>query len=261
MIKAAKDIWKNRQALYSQFYVNIKITVATTRLGVLWWILDPLLLMIIYYFVVKVIFDRGGPDFHLFALCGIVTWQSFARSISICTNVLISSIGLIKQVSLPMVIYLIVPPIVQAFFYIIGLMIIMVWNIQSVGLHTLGVAVLVVLMIMMTFTAGLYLSIFQVYIRDTGKIVAYALRFGFFLSPILYSPDKIYDSSRIPDMAKTIYALNPMVHFITAVRELLLEGHMFTVRPILIVFAITLLAMQLGLLFFRRMSPYVPKMI
>ncbi len=261
VIRTAKDIWNNRHAIYSQFYVNIKVTVASTRLGILWWIFDPLLLMIIYYFVVKVIFDRGGPNYHLFALCGIVTWQSFARSIGICTNALISNIGLIKQASLPMVIYLIVPPVVQAFFYMIGLVIIMIWNFPSAGLHTLGVFILALLMIMMTFTAGLYLSIFEGYIRDTGKIVDYALRFGFFLSPILYSPDKIYDSQRIPDLAKTIYSLNPMVPFITAVRDLLLDGHMFNFPPIFITFAVTLFAMQLGLVFFRHMSPYIPKMI
>lgn len=261
MIKATNDIWRNRYALYSQFYVNIKITVTNTRLGVLWWVFDPLLLMLIYYFVVKVVFDRGGPDYHLFALCGIVTWQSFARSISVCSNALIRGIGLIKQASLPMVIYLIVPPVVQAFFYAIGLMIIMLWNFSSVGIHTLGTLILVLLMTMMTFTAGLYLSIFEVYFRDTGKIVAYALRFGFFLSPILYSTDRIYDSPSIPDIAKTVYSLNPMAHYITAVRDLLLEGHMFDIFPISITFVITLFAMQVGLIFFRRMSPYVPKMI
>ena len=261
MLRATKDIWENRHALRSQFYVNIKTTVATTRLGLLWWILDPLLLMLIYYFVVKVVFDRGGPNYHLFALCGIVTWQSFSRSISLCTSSLTRSAGLIKQASLPMVLYVIISPVVQAFFYLIGLIIIMIWNNQALGLYTMSIVILVFLMIIISFTAGLFLSIFEVYIRDTGKLVTYILKFGFYISPILYSPDRIYEIPSIPEYAKVLYSLNPMVHLITAVRDLLFYGKMFDFRSILIVFAVTFVIMQFGLFFFRRVSPYVPKMI
>ncbi len=261
MLNLCKDICRHRHVLRSQFYVNIKTTVATTKLGILWWILDPLFLMLIYYFVVKIVFDRGGPNYHLFALCGIVTWQSFSRSINLCTSTLTRSAGLIKQASLPMVFYIIISPIVQAFFCLIGLIIIMIWNYQALGLYTMSIVILVFLMIIMSFTAGLFLSIFEVYIRDTGKLVSYILRFGFYISPILYSPDRIYEIPSIPEYAKFLYSLNPMVHLITAVRDLLFYGKMFDFRPILIVFAVTFVIMQFGLFFFRRVSPYVPKMI
>ncbi|MEZ4551238.1 MAG: hypothetical protein R2874_12355, partial [Desulfobacterales bacterium] len=134
MLQFGRELKANRHALRSQFYVNTKTTVATTRLGLLWWILDPLLLMLIYYFVVKVVFDRGGPNYHLFALCGIVTWQSFSRSITLCTSALTNNAGLIKQAAVPMVIYVIISPLVQAFFYLIGLAIIMIWNWPAIGL-------------------------------------------------------------------------------------------------------------------------------
>jgi ABC-type polysaccharide/polyol phosphate export permease len=259
LLQALHDLWENRYALRSQFYVNIKTTVATTRLGVIWWILDPLLLMLIYYFVVKIVFDRGGPNYHLFALSGIVTWQTFSRSINLCTGALVRSAGLIKQASLPMVIYVFLSPVVQAFFYIIGLAIIMIWNFPVLGWHTLTIIVLIILLILMSFTAGLFLSVFEVYSRDTGKLVTYLLRFGFYLSPVLYSPDRVYGLENIPDYAKILYSLNPMVHFITAVRDLLFYGKMFSTGPILIMFAVTFIFMQFGLYFFRYMTPNLPK--
>ena len=233
--------------------------MATTRLGILWWILDPLLLMLIYYFVVKMVFDRGGPDYHLFALCGIVTWQSFARSINLSTSSLVRSAPLIKQASLPMVLYVVMSPVVQAFFYAIGLGIIMIWNNDAVGLHTLAVIFPVFLLILMTFAAGLFLSIFEVYIRDTGKFITYVLRFGFYVSPILYSPDRIAQIQSIPEYAKSLYFANPMVHFITAIRELLFYGRMFDWKPLLVIFACTVVMIQLGLNFFRSMAPNIPK--
>ena len=259
MLSATKDIWNNRHVLRSQFYVNIKTTVATTHLGILWWILDPLLLMLMYYFVVKIVFDRGGPNYHLFALCGLVTWQSFSRSVSLSAGALTRNESLIKQTPIPMVVYLFISPVVQAFFYAIGLVIIMVWNYQAVGLHTLSVVFLIFLMILMSFTAALFLSIFEVYSRDTGKFTTYLLRFGFYFSPILYAPDKVYDLPSIPGYAKVLYTLNPMVPFITAIRDLLFYGQMFSVRAIVITFAVTLAVLQLGLFFFRWMSPSIPK--
>ena len=261
MLRLSKDIWENRYALRSQFYVNIKTTVATTKLGLLWWILDPLFLMLVYYLMVKVIFNRGGPNYHLFVLCGLVTWQSFSRSITLCTGALTSSEGLIKQASLPMVIYVIISPLVQAFFCTIGLVIIMIWNWQAMGLQAISVVVPVFLMIIISFTAGLFLSIFEVYLRDTGKLITYIMRFGMYISPVLYSPDRIYKIESIPEYVKALYSLNPMVHVIGAVRDLLFYGKMFDFRPIFISFVVTLLIMQLGLFFFRGVSPYVPKML
>ena len=261
MLKAIKDISENRHALRSQFYVNIRTSVVTTRLGLLWWILEPLFFMAIYYFVVRIVFARGAPDYHLFALCGIVTWQSFARSVSYSTNSLIKSAGLIKQASLPILLYVVIPPIVQAFFYSIGLMIIIVWNNNVLGIQTLAIFCLVFLMILMSWALGTFLSIFQAYVRDTGIFVKYILRFGFYMSPVLYSPDRIFGNAHIPDWAKMLYSLNPMVHFISAVRDLLYYGKMFDYKMILLLFVFTLCVFQLGLIFFRKTSPYVPKII
>lgn len=261
MIEAVKEIWENRQTLWCQFYVNIKTTVVTTKLGALWWILDPLIFMAIYYFVICIVFSRGGPGYHLFALCGIVTWQSFTRSVSLSASALVNSAGLIKQISLPMFLYVIISPIVQAFFYIIGLLLIIVWNSQVIGLHTLSIFILVFLMIIMASAFGLFLSIFQVYMADTARFVRYSLRFGFYMSPVLYSAERIYAHEGIPSWAKFLYSMNPMVHFIEAVRDLLLDGKMFNYYNIGILFIITFCVIQIGLIFFRKISPNIPKML
>ena len=257
----ANDLWKNRHALRSQIYVNTRTTVATTKLGMLWWVLDPLFLMTIYYFIFEVIFHRGGVNYHLFILCGLVTYKFFSRSISLCTNVLIISEGLIKQASLPMILYLVVSPLVQAFFCMIGFVVVMIWNYTALGFQTLAIVFPVILIILITFTAGLFLSIFEVYIRDTAKLITYALTFGMYLSPVLYSANRIYDNPAIPQYAKTLYSLNPMVYVLGAVKEVLFYGRMYDPVPLLIVFTFVLVIMQLGLLFFRKASPYVPKML
>jgi lipopolysaccharide transport system permease protein len=259
MIQVYKEIKENLNALRIQFFVTIKTTVATTRLGALWWIMDPLFLMLIYTFIVRIVFNRGGPKYHLFALCGIVTWQSFARSINLCSTALSRNSNLIKQISLPMHLYVMLPSVVQSFFYLIGLGIVTVWNNSAIGWHTLAIFTLILPMILIPYAIGLFLSIFTVKIPDVGKVVPYLLRLGFYLSPILYPPQRIYELKRLPAIFKSIYALNPMVHVITAVRDLLFNGKMFNLNKMMILMGVTLIFVKVGILFFRTYSKMVPK--
>ena len=260
MFQLVRDISKYGHALKVQFWVNIKTSTATTRLGFLWWVLDPLLLMVIYTFVIKMVFKRGGPDYHLMALCGIVTWQTFSRSVNHCTGSLVGNATLIKQAILPMHLYILIPPLVQSFFYIFGLGIIMVWNNDALGWQSPLIALILIPMILIPFSLGLFLSIFRANHKDVGLLVPYLLRFGFYFSPILYEPERIYKLN-IPEIAKTLYKLNPMVHVISAVRDLLFYGRIFDPKPLIIVTIIFLILTQLGLSFFRRHSPGIPKVI
>jgi ABC-type polysaccharide/polyol phosphate export permease len=259
MLQVIKDIHNNLHAIRIQFFVTIKTTVATTRLGALWWILDPLILMLLYTFVVKFVFDRGGPNYHLFALCGIVTWQSFARSINLCSTALARNSQLIRQSSLPMHVYILLPPVVQSFFYLIGLGIVAIWNNEVLSLHTLAVFLLLLPMILIPYSFGLFLSIFTVKLPDIGKIVPYLLRFGFYVSPILYPPERVYGLKNVPNVFISLYNLNPMVHVITAVRDLLFIGQMFNINRFLIILALTLIFMQIGIVYFRSASRLIPK--
>jgi ABC-type polysaccharide/polyol phosphate export permease len=217
--------------------------------------------MLLYTFVVKIVFDRGGPKYHLFALCGIVTWQSFARSVNLCSTALTRNTQLIRQSALPMHLYVILPPLVQTFFFLIGLLIIAVWNYEVLGWSTLATILLVIPMILIPYSMGLFLSILTVKLPDVGKAIPYLLRFGFYMSPVLYPPERVYNLSNISEIVKTLYFMNPMVHVISAVRDLLFTGKMFNVTAFLILLGVTLIFIHVGLVFFQAYSKLVPKQL
>lgn len=259
MFRTGKIIWNHRHALSSQFVVDIKTTVATTKLGPLWWILDPLVLMAIYTFMIKIVFDRGGPNYHIFALCGIVTWQSFARALNLSTGALRKNSSLIRQTSLPLQIYVLIPSIVQAFFYLIGLVIVACWNNSVLGWHTFAVLPLLLPMILLPFGLGLFLSVCDVYLSDTGKFLPYILRMGFYMSPVLYSVERINTLQNVPEVLKTLYNLNPMVHILSAVRDVLFIGNFFNFETYFYVLVFSFVVVQLGIIFFNRQAPEIPK--
>jgi len=261
MIRLVKEFSSTRTALFTLIEVNIKTTVASARLGWVWWFIDPLVMMAIYYFIIHMIFGRGGENYHLFVLTGIVSWQCFSRSISQSGQAILQNRSLIKQIGIPTTILTAVPIFVQIFFAIIGVLIVMVWNYPKIGYHSFAIILLFFLLFILAYAVGLFLSVIEVFAKDAGKVVGYLLRGGFFLSPILYPASKVLEADKVPDIVKQIYMLNPMVIVIDGFRTLLLEGSMFDIKNYLFVLPVGLVLVQLGLLWQRRNTNKVIKMI
>lgn len=256
-----REIQENTSALFTLIEVNIKTTVATTRLGWLWWVINPLITMGIYYFFVHVIMDRGGSNYHLFILTGLIAWQTFSAALTGTTKVITSNKQLIRQVALPIAMLTAIPVLVQLFFNSIGIFIILIWNYKAIGWHSLSVILLLILLGLIVYGLGLFLSVLSVYLTDTKQILAYVLRAGFFLSPVLFPASRITESDKLPEIAKIAFQLNPMTWLLTAFREVLLEGHMFSWRRYFIMLSISLVIIQLGLFWQRANASRIIKML
>jgi ABC-type polysaccharide/polyol phosphate export permease len=135
----------------------------------------------------------------------------------------------------------------------------MFWSYSSIGFQTFALIPLIILILFIAFGLGLFLSVAEVYAKDTNNFVMYFLRAGFFLTPILYSPERVYGSERIPEFIKAIYSLNPMAWVVPAVRNILLDGTMYDVNSYLILFVFSLLFVQSGLIVVRRLTPNIVK--
>lgn len=261
MIKLFHEIKDNRSALVTLVGVNVKTTVSSTRLGWLWWLFNPLITMGIYYFFVNVIMQRGGDNYHLFVLTGIVAWQFFAVAVAGSTTVIINNKQLIRQVSLPPTMLVTIPPLVQLFFGAVGISIVMLWNYPTIGTHSLAIIPLLLLISLVSYGLGLFLSVIMIYIKDTKEIIGYILRAGFFLSPVLFPASRLLESNRIPSIAKIIFNLNPMSWIITSLRTVLLDGAMYNWKEFFILLCLILLLIQTGLLWIRANSSQIIKML
>ncbi len=70
-------------------------------LSYLWWILEPLFEMFIYYLVFAVLLNRGTPNFVQFLLIGLVAWEWFGTTVMHCGGSILGAKGLIQQASIP----------------------------------------------------------------------------------------------------------------------------------------------------------------
>ncbi len=261
MFILAKEIYNHSAAFLTLVSVNIKTSVATTRLGWLWWIIDPLVLMAIYYFIIHEVFQRGGDDYHLFVLCGIVSWQFFARSINASVSAIRQNRALIRQIGMPISTLIAIPSLVQMFFATVGILIVMVWNYPVVGYYSLTIVPLLFLIGLLSYGLGLVLAVCEAFFKDTSKLVAYGIRAGFFFSPVLYHESRVLDSQTIPEAAKFLFELNPMTWIIPSFRRVLLDGEILDWRVYFLLLVCSVALIQLGLVWLRFSSNRIVKML
>ncbi len=261
MKKLINEISSNYSALISLTEANLKTTIETTRLGWFWWIINPLVMMGIYYFFVSIILNRGGDNYHLFVFTGLIAWQYFSNSFLGTVKVIVQNSQLIKQVFLPLPMLILIPVLVQMIFAVIGVAVIMIWNFEMLGFHTFLVIPLILLTGMTSYGLGLFVSVCNVYIGDIEQLLHYVMRMGFFLSPVLFSSETVMQNDRLPDYFKFLFQINPMAILITAYRSILLDGNMFDITGVLILTICIIVLIQLGLFWVRSNSSQIVKML
>lgn len=259
--KLIEEVRGNYSALISLTEANLKTTVESTRLGWIWWILSPILMMGVYYVFVNIILERGGENYHLFVLAGLVAWNYFSGAFMGAAGVIRQNDQLIKQVGLPIPMLLMIPVLVQMVLAGFGVVVLIVWNFGVVGLHTFLVVPLLVLIGMTSYAFGLFVAVCNIYLADIGQVLHYILRMAFFLSPVLFPSSRVLSNENIPEFIRLVYQLNPMVTLINGFRTVLLEGRAFELSSIVILLISILVLIQIGLIWVRINSSQIVKML
>jgi ABC-type polysaccharide/polyol phosphate export permease len=188
---AITDVWSRRRLIRYLVRADIKKRGVNTVLGNIWWVLDPLITMLIYVLVMTVIFQRSTPDFPLFLLSAMVPFKWFTHTVGASTNAVTGKESLIKQILFPKIILPITLSLSQIVSFLFGMGVLLflwfffyhdhvTWNVVWVPLIA---AVQFVFMLGWTFI----LSAVTVFYRDVGIVVGHFMRLLFWISPILWS--------------------------------------------------------------------------
>ena len=227
MIDTIKDIIKYRKILWVQVITGIKLQFINTKLGIFWIILEPIILMCIYYFLLVIVFHRYQSNFILFILPPLLCWQWFAHSLGTGIGAIQSSSSLLRKKVLPLIITIIPPILVFGLSPLVGLILLFCFDHNMTIVQFL--LIIPILLIQLIFTIGIttILATFNIFIPDIRKGLVFLIRIWWFLSPVLYSADRILDSPNTPDLIKRIYLMNPFVFILSAYRSLF-NGQLFS---------------------------------
>jgi ABC-2 type transport system permease protein len=254
---AAKHAWnppakRDIEILKQLVGKDFKLKYRRSVLGVLWSVLNPLLMMIVMAAVFSSFIKAGAEDikcFPLYLIIGNTVFQLMSDSTSQGMGSIISAAPLLKKVKINRYVFPIQKVLFAAvnfFFSMIAVVIVMVWF-QIAPTPTVLLFPLA-LLYLMVFSAGLALALsaMSVFFRDVMHLWGVVITAWTYLTPLFYSV------SILPDWMHPIMKFNPMYHYVTYFRDIILNGVWPSLNSNLICLGCALVSLGLGWLIFHK---------
>ena len=239
--------WRSLRLLTQR---DLKVRYATSLLGYLWSILDPLLMSLIYWFIFTQMLKRGlGEDpYIVFLLCAMLPWVWFNGAISDSTRAFLRDIKLVRSVALPRWIWVGRIVCSKGIEFLLSLPVLIAFAVFSgahVGWQIILFPLGMLLLGALILGLGLLIAPLTVFFRDLERATKLVLRLLFYASPI------IYGASDLPEAVRPLAWINPLSGIFALFRAGFfpdqLDWSLVGVST-----AITAVALTAGILVFRR---------
>jgi homopolymeric O-antigen transport system permease protein len=225
--EAIREVSSRRRLIQYLVQADLKKKGSDTLLGNLWWVIDPLLQMLVYVVLVSVIFVRSTPDYPLFVFAAILPWKWFTSSIADAITSVVSQDKLIKQIQFPKIVLpfaAVYSGIANFAFGMIplGILLILFYR-DRLTPNLVFIAPIAGVQFVFTLALGFLVSAINVFFRDLGNVARHVLRLWFYLSPGLYSMALLEHSALFEKspMLTTLVSLNPFAILFTAYRTVI----------------------------------------
>jgi lipopolysaccharide transport system permease protein len=186
------EIRDNRELLYFFAWRDIKVKYKQTYLGILWAVLQPLLLMGIFYFVFfRAMNVSVGMSYPVYTFAGLVLWGLFSSGITHSSESLLSSSAIIRKIYFPRILIPLASLLTALIDFLIAFTLLIVLLIifqQPVSWHAVFYfPAAVTLTFFASFGIGTFLAALNVKYRDFRYLLPFAMQLLFFSSQVVYS--------------------------------------------------------------------------
>ncbi|MGD9663546.1 MAG: ABC transporter permease [Porticoccaceae bacterium] len=238
--------------------MNLKSEASQNYLRYLWWLIDPLLYMTVFYIFFGLILHRGGDNYLAYLLTGIVPFQWFAKTVQQSSNSIVAGKGIMHQVR--------VSPL---FFPLVSVMqnlgkqtavFAMLASFLTLGglpptLYWLGFIPVFVVQFVLIVAASCLVAMIVPFIRDVTYLVPTAIQFLLFCSGVFTTLESI------PEAWRSVFLMNPMANILYQYR--LIFVHQSWPDWVLLGWLALGCAMALGalILAYRHLASTFPRLV
>ena len=229
-----------------------------SALGVLWYLVNPVVLMGAYALVFSVLLRVANiDDYPLFLIAGLIVWVFFAQALLAAAPSLVENAPLVRKVRFPREAIPASVATVQLATFVVMLVIVTPVALvvrDSFDPALLVLPLVVVLLFCLVLGLSLALSVLHAHFRDVEPVLAAALLPWFFVTPIFLRVEDLPGLDDRQWLSDLIEWANPIAPFVAAVRDVLYSGAAPSAGHMAYLAAVGLGALALGLLVFRRME-------
>ena len=200
---------------------NLRSEVHRNYLSYAWWILEPLLHMSVYYLVFGVLLNRGGENYPVFLLSGLIPWMWFMKCVISSSNSIIAGQNLMIQVGIPSIFFPLVSLLqatlkhIPVFLMLFGFLWLQGYYPKA---HWWALIPVIIVQALITITIATSVAALIPFARDLSNLVQTGLIFLMFLSGIFY------DYRMIAPNWQEIFLLNPMAFLLKCYRDIFIDG-------------------------------------
>jgi lipopolysaccharide transport system permease protein len=269
--EATNEAVSRRRLIRYLVAADMKKRGSDTLFGNLWWILDPLLQMLVYIVLVTIIRSRATPDYPLFLFCALLPWKWYSSVISDATGSVVASGKLIRQIAFPKIVL----PIAAATAGVVGfawgmvpLLGVLLFYPDRWSPLIIWFPVIAIVQYVFSVASAVIVSAANVFFRDLGNVTSHLLRLWWFLSPGLFSLAQLEDLGFVKQHAwvQLAFSLNPFAVLFEAYRAVTYgtpDGPPFlpNLVPLLVLLVGSLVLLALGTIVFKRLEPNFAKVL
>ncbi len=245
--KTFNHLWGVLGLSFSLAKANFKLRIEGSYLGILWYLLDPLLLFLILYVVFGNNLGAQIPHFPLYLIWGLILFNFFSTVTTQATLVISGSGAFIKSMKInisSLIISTLIQTIFSHFFELIIFLIFMAYfRMPLIGL--LAYPIVFIFFAMFTLGLSFILATIGVYTADLNNVWKAFTQALFFATPIFYLAPKTW-----------AFIWNPMYYFLGISRDLLIYNRLPQLEMVIITIIFSVGTLIVGYLIFNKYHKY-----
>ena len=244
--------------VWTKARLNLKSEASKNHLRYVWWILDPILYMTVFYIVFGVLMERGGPGFIAYLLTGLVPFQWFAKTVHQTSGSIVGGKGLMHKVRISPLFFPLVG-IVQntgkqcLVFAMLGLFLVLYGLPPTI--HWLAFIPIVLVQLLLMTVVSCMLAMIVPFVRDLTNLIPTGIQFLLFSSGIFYTID------RIPEEWRSLFFTHPMANILYQYRQVFVENQWPDWSGLGWVVLGSLLGLVIVIFSYRRLEPIFPRVV
>lgn len=250
-----KNFKKYQPLLYELVARDVKIKYRKSILGVLWTILNPLLMMVILSIVFSNLMKFDVENYSLYILGGQILFTFYNEATSGAMSAILGNASLIKKVYIPKYLFVlsrIASSSINIMSSFCAMIIVMLCTRTELHFTMFLAIVPIIFLVVFSLGVGLALAALTVKFRDVIHL------YGVFLTGLMYLTPIIYPMSILPNWVRFIVNLNPLTWMVEMFRDVMIYNTIPSFTKIVVSLVVSFVTLAIGLwIFYKQQDDFI----
>ena len=226
---------------------NLKNQISETYFGWVWWIVEPVLTMLVYYFVFDVMLNRGGAGYVYHLLIGVVVWSWFGDTVIHARTSILQERGVIATTAVDKSVFPIIKVVESLVkqLFVLGALLLFLALTSGFKSTWVYIPVLLIEECLLILSVSVFVAAIVPFLPDLKFVIGILMRAMMFCSGVFFS------LAMLPEHIQKYFLLNPMGNIIEQFRQILVYGREPSWESVLGISVVSLLFLFVSIKFVK----------